>query len=128
MGPRVEVTNAKQVRAALRRAGSDLEDLKRAHARAAAVVSPLASSSAPRRSGALAGTVRTSGTKTAAIIRAGYSSVPYAAPIHWGWPRRNIRPNRFIWDSALRTQSRWLGLYLAELKRIVANASKGRKS
>lgn len=119
MGPRVELVGERQLRASLRRAGDDLSDLKAAHAAAARVVEPVARTAAPVRSGTLAGTVRSSGTKTAAIVRAGYASVPYAGPIHWGWPKRNISPNRFVWDAARRTQTRWLVVYRTAVDRII---------
>lgn len=59
---------------------------------------------APRRTGKLAGSIRTVGgtTKTGRVF-AGSASVPYAGPIHWGWPRRNIDPQPFISEAVANT-------------------------
>ena len=32
------------------------------------------------------------------------SSLIYAPVIHWGWPKRNIRPQPFVLDAALETR------------------------
>jgi len=53
----------------------------------------------PVRSGALAQSVRNASTKKSAKIRAGSVAVPYAGPIHFGWPSRGIRPNPFLYDA-----------------------------
>ena len=34
-----------------------------------------------------------------AAVTAGSRSVPYAAPIHWGWPAHNIVPTKFIYKA-----------------------------
>lgn len=107
----VQVEGAAQLRATLRRAGDDLLDLKAAHGRVSAYVASQARSRAPRVTGTLAGTIRSSGTKTQALVRAGFKRVPYAGPIHWGWPKRNIRANPFISDAATSTESRWIRQY-----------------
>ena len=44
----------------------------------------------PRRSGRLAASIRTFKAQRAAQVGAGRASVPYAGPIHWGWPNRRI--------------------------------------
>jgi hypothetical protein len=74
---------------------------------------------APRRSGALAATLRGSGTQAAAIVRAGRGSVPYAGPIHWGWPARHIPAQPWIYDAAQRSTEQWTGLYLTALEKII---------
>lgn len=107
----VEIEGARRLRSTMRRAGLDLEDLKAAHARAAQIASNAAAARAPVRSGTLAGTVRSSGTKTAGIVRAGFARVPYAGPIHWGWPARGIPANTFITDAAQDTETVWLAIY-----------------
>jgi hypothetical protein len=55
-----------------------------------------AQNEAPFRSGDLRDTTRIVDTADGAGIAAGNRSVPYAGPIHWGWPKRNIRKNPFI--------------------------------
>lgn len=112
----LKIEGGRQLRRTLRQAGSDLTDLKAANAQAASIVSNRAKSWAPTRSGRLQSSVRSSGTKTAGIVRAGNnrkskSGVPYAAPIHWGWKARNIRANPFLSYSAQATESTWIRLY-----------------
>lgn len=116
----VEVRGARQLRRSLRRAGDDLEDLKAAHARVARLVAGVATSTAPRRTGRLASTVRPAGTKTQAIVRAGYARVPYANPIHWGWPRRGIRPQPWLSTAAQNTETAWVGIYMHEVDQLLA--------
>jgi hypothetical protein len=101
----------------MRKAGEDLGDLKNANARAAAIVVSAAAGMAPRRSGALASSIR--GTRAAgrARVQAGRASVPYAAPIHWGWPARHIAANPFLSDAARATEGQWLPLYLADVEK-----------
>jgi hypothetical protein len=45
-----------------------------------------------------------SGTARAGVVRAGKKSVPYAGPIHWGWPKRNIKANPFL-SKALESET-----------------------
>lgn len=112
----LKLEGGRNLRRTLREAGSDLTELKAANAQAASIVAGRAQSWAPVVSGRLAATVRSSGTKTAGIVRAGNnrksaSGVPYAAPIHWGWRARNIRANPFMSYSAQSTEPTWLALY-----------------
>lgn len=107
----ISVQGAKNLRRTLRQAGDNLEDLKAAHDEAAKIAAEASAALAPRRTGALAATIRGSGTKTAGVMRAGYASVPYAGPIHWGWPSRNISPQPFLSDGATNSQGRWLPVY-----------------
>ena len=53
----------------------------------------------PVLTGALAQSVRNASTKKSAKVRAGNVGVPYAGPIHFGWPSRGIRPNPFFYDA-----------------------------
>lgn len=109
-GPTVRVEGAARLRRTLRQAGDDLGSLKAAHTKAAKIAADAVN--APRGpSGRLASSVRSSGTKTAGILRAGRASVPYAGPIHWGWPRRGIRANPFLSEGAQNSESQWLPVY-----------------
>lgn len=105
----------------MRKAGEDLTDLKDANARAAAIVASAAAGMAPRRTGRLAASIR--GTRAAARARvvAGRVSVPYAAPIHWGWPARHIKANPFLSDAARATEPQWLPQYLKDVEAALDN-------
>lgn len=113
----IRVEGARQLRSTLRAAGADLDDLKRAHAAASELVARAAR--APVRSGRLQSTIRAGQTRTAAIVRAGYKSVPYAGPIHWGWPARNIAANPFLTEAAQSTEPQWITQYEQDVERIL---------
>lgn len=118
-GEGVRVEGARAFRKALKDAGDDLTQVKEAHADAAAIVAHAAIAIAPRVTGKLAGGVRSSGSASAATIRAGGARLPYAAPIHWGWPRRGIKAQPFISTAAQSTESRWYDVYLTHVQRIM---------
>ena len=110
----VQVDGASRLRRELRRAGHDLDDMAEAHRTVAGIVAAIAKADAPKRSGALAGTVRGSGTKTRATVRAGYKRVPYAGVIHYGTPPgypRQYQPQPWIQMAAVRHEPRWMRHY-----------------
>lgn len=107
----VAVEGGRQLRSALRKAGDDLSDLKTAHKDAAQIAAHASADLAPEASGRLKRTIRASGTKTAGIIRAGTARVPYAPPIHWGWPARHITAQPFLSDGARDSEGRWVRVY-----------------
>ena len=108
--------------ARLRRTLKDFEDgvadLKDANAAAAEIVAREAQARAPKRSGALAGTIRGNRAAGKAVVAAGKAKVPYAGPIHWGWPARGIPRRPFITDAAAATQTTWLEEYEQNLQRL----------
>lgn len=112
----LEIEGGRNLRRTLKQAGVDLKDLKAIHREVGGVVAGQAAGWAPRVSGRLAASVRAGATQRAAVIRAGNNrksatGVPYAHPIHWGWPRRGIRANPFLSYSAQATESTWVGIY-----------------
>lgn len=109
--PQVEVKGAKELRKQLKAAGDDLADLKATHKKIAQIVEFDALQLAPVVTGGLVGSIRASGTQTAAIVRAGRSTVPYAGPIHWGWPARNITAQPFLVDAQEAKYEDWMGEY-----------------
>lgn len=118
--PRVQIDGARQLRRTLKAAGDDLEDLKRANLQAAEIAAGAARTRAPRLTGALAGDIRASGTKTAGTIRAGRKRLPYAGAIHWGWPARGIEAQPYLTEGAQQTEPVWVPLYEQELKKALA--------
>lgn len=97
--PSIEVDGVKELRSALRKFEGGIADLKEAHAEAAAVVERRAGDLVPRLSGALAGTLRSTGQAKTGVVRAGRAGVPYAGVIHFGWPGHNIAPQPFLYDA-----------------------------
>lgn len=96
----VEVDGLREVVKALRQVEGAVGDLKAANLEAAGIVRNKALDLVPRRSGRLAGTLRAAGQAGAGVVRAGNrGGVKYAGPIHFGWARRNIEPQPFLFDA-----------------------------
>lgn len=71
------------------------QGLRAANRRAAAIVKDAADP--PRRTGRLARSVGVVAGLKDAVVKAGSASVvPYAGPVHYGWPARHIKANPFI--------------------------------
>jgi hypothetical protein len=115
----VKVDGLKPLRRNLRRLGNDLSDLKDANQQAASIVASAGAGRAPKRSGNLAGSVRGNRAVGRAIVRAGGAAVPYAGPVHWGWPAHGIEAQPFIADAAVETQPVWLPAYEASIQKAV---------
>lgn len=109
----------------MRKAGADMQELKEVNRRAADIAKPEAVALAPRgKTGRLAGSIRAGATQKAGIIRAGRKTVPYAGPINYGWPARNIRPRTFVNDAVASTESQWAKEYETFVKKTM-NQIKG---
>ncbi|WP_166985206.1 HK97-gp10 family putative phage morphogenesis protein [Canibacter zhoujuaniae] len=121
---KVTVEGARELRSSLRKAGRSMEQIKDVHRKIGGIVVHRAKINAPVRSGQLQSTIRVGATQTASLIRAGYARVPYAGPIHWGWPKRNIKAQQFIRSAANETEAQWIGLAQNELQKIL-NQVKG---
>lgn len=100
-GVTVEVENLGKTLRAFSRAGAKAEDMKDLMHSVATTV--MQAADPPVVSGRLAASLRASRAKNRAVVRAGGARVPYAGPIHYGWPARNIEPQPFLAD-ALREQ------------------------
>jgi len=92
----VQVTGLNKVVRDLQTLGLELNDIKDAFAKIAAEGARVASSFAPRRTGALQASVRGNRAKNKAVVAAGRARVKYAGPINYGWPKRNIKPALFM--------------------------------
>ena len=89
-----------EVNKALRSMSKDTRDsMKATHKRAAAIVIQGAKRFVPVVSGKLATSIRDGSTQRMGRVRVGAASVPYAGPIHFGWPARQIKPQPFIYDA-----------------------------
>lgn len=114
----VRVEGLARLQRTLREFGDGIEDLKEANSKVADLVAREASNRAPRRTGALAGSVRGNRAAGRAVVAAGKAKVPYAGPIHWGWPSHNIAANKFITQAAADTEEAWLSLYERDIQRL----------
>lgn len=102
---RQAASNLDRLAKALDKAAERMSDLDPAAARVGALLVEVARRRAPvktgrlrdstrfnvRRSRAYRGAIRSAVTATA--------STRYAAPIHWGWESRSIRPQKFLTES-----------------------------
>lgn len=127
----IQVIGARELRRSLKAAGDDLTDLKAANAEAARIAASASAALAPRGpSGNLKATIRSAGTKTAGIVRAGNKRAPYAAAVHWGrnyWPnakhprrtksKTNAQP--FISEGAKNSEGQWLPVYERTVEGII---------
>lgn len=99
----------------LQKMGVEVDDLKDAFAKIADEAAQTAASFAPRKSGRLAGDIRGNRAKSKAVVTAGRASVPYAGPINYGWPSRNIAPAGFMQRADQAMQTRALDLLEDEI-------------
>ncbi len=104
--PQVQVEGIRRVVRELEKLGADASDMKKVFKKIGERGVVESKRQVPVRSGRLAASIRSSNRKNEAIITAGKKSVPYARPIHWGWPKRNIKANQFMYR-ALEPLTPW---------------------
>lgn len=122
-GPALEVHGLRELRRNLRQLGDDAADLKDANAETAQVVAAAAVARAPKRTGRLAQSVKGNRAVGRATVKAGAARVPYAGPIHWGWPARHITGQPFVVEAAEDTEPTWLPAYETAIAALVERAS-----
>lgn len=107
-----EIVGLRELQADLRKLGDDAKnDMKPAHKAAAEVVVAGSKKYVPYQTGALANSIRAIGLQRSGVVRAGSASVPYAGPIHFGWPARAIRPQPFIYEALDDRRADVLNIY-----------------
>jgi hypothetical protein len=114
--PTVRVQGLDTLVRTLRKAGQNISELKDAHRAVGEIVAGAAADRAPRRSGALAGSVRATKRAAGARVLGGRASVPYAGPIHWGWPARGIGAQPFMSEAAQATEPQWTARYREDVQ------------
>ena len=100
----VKVTGLSKVQRDLRKLSTDALDLNKTefletNKQVADLIIGEAKNYVPVLSGALAAAIKNASTKKSAKVRAGNVAVPYAGPIHFGYPKRAIKPNPFFYDA-----------------------------
>lgn len=103
----VHVEGLRETTRALEQAGVDVDDLKDVMATIASEAAETMARFVPVQSGRLRDSVRGNRAKGKAVVAIGGARVPYAAPINYGWRRRNIRPADFIarTDAVMETRA-----------------------
>lgn len=119
----VEVQGINALARALKKAGdTGLGDaLKASHREGAEIVAKAARPRVPRDSGDLAASLRTGSTPRSGRVSIGKKKVPYAPPIHFGWVRRNIRPNTFLYTALDRRKEEVEDAFLAAIEALSEN-------
>ena len=93
----VRVTGLREFTRYLERVGVHAKDLSGVMHDVGQMIADTAKPLTRPVSGSLAGSIRPAKTKTRAVVRAGSARVPYAAPQHFGWAARNIRPKLYLY-------------------------------
>jgi hypothetical protein len=106
-----EVEGGARLRATLKDVENGLKDLAALHQEVADIAASRARIRVPVLTGTLQSTIRASGTKNMAVIRAGYAKVPYAGVHEWGWPKHNIVEHPYLRAGAHETEPQWRKLY-----------------
>ena len=124
-GGAVRVEGLVDVRRKIRRMEQGLDqdaakgDLKAMNLEAAEIVAGVATGLVPVRAGTLRQTIRAAGAQKSGRVRAGFARVPYAGPIHFGWPQRNISPQPFLYDALDRRRNEVFDAYERNMSEIV---------
>lgn len=121
----VQVTGLNEFIRALRKTESraDKEMSKAAQKWLEQTLVPEVRRRAPRRTGRLAGSVRAIRRVGSAILAVGTEvRVPYAGPINFGWPARNIKAQEFIYSTIARQDKQWEDTFVEAIDRWLSEA------
>jgi len=112
---------------ALQAIGVDAAEIKAAGNDAGEIVAREARNLAPVRTGSLRSTIRTSKALNKVTVSAGNNGkVPYANPIHWGWFKRNIKPQPFFIKALGITRDEVYQNYYRNITKLIdTNSTKG---
>lgn len=106
MAIEIRIDGSSRLVATLAAAAAKLADFSTPNSAAARAAASRAKAIAPKRTGALAGSIRASGTRRVGMITA---SAPHARPVHWGARGTPARP--FLSIAAQGTESGWIKSY-----------------
>lgn len=117
---KTEILGLREVQRDLSKLGDDTKnEMKDTHKAAAEVVVLGAKRFVPYRTGRLANSIKALAYQTVGKVRAGSASVPYAGPIHFGWPARRIAPQPFIYDAMDARIDEIRGLYDKRIEELI---------
>ena len=98
----IRVEGDKELKRLIRRIGNQelRDEMKEANFNAASIIAEKAADLAPKRTGRLANSIRANKAIAYGAVRAGSAArVPYAGPIHYGWPAKGIQAQPFIHEA-----------------------------
>lgn len=112
---------------ALKAIGIPDSEIKAAGSQAGEVVAREARNLVPVRTGRLRNSIRVSKALSRVSVSAGNNTrVPYANPIHWGWFKRNIKPQPFFTKALGITRDEVYRNYYRTVDTLIAfNSTKG---
>lgn len=126
----IKVINLKQVTKALQAVGVPNDAIKAAGKQSADAVVNEAKSLVPVRSGKLRDSIRVAATARGRVTiqagnnRSSRSGVPYANPIHWGWFKRNIKPQPFFVKAIGLTRAEVYENYMRQMENLILQESR----
>jgi len=116
----IKVTGLAQLTRDLKNLGIDMEDLKTAMAKIADLGAQAAAGHAPKRSGALAGSIRGNRAKNKAVVSAGRGPTSeYAGVINFGSPARGIPAQHFMQRADADISPRVVPMLTADIDRLI---------
>jgi hypothetical protein len=121
----VKVTGFNQAIRALRELGVPDAEIKAAGSESGELVANEARTLTPVRTGRLRDSIRVSKSLRKVTISAGNNrtsrtGIPYANPIHWGWFKRNIKPQPFFVKALGITRDQVYKNYFDNIAKLVA--------
>jgi hypothetical protein len=125
----IKVTNLREINKALKAVGAPNEEIKKAGKESGELVASEARGLVPVRSGALRNSIRVGATARGKITvsagnnRTTKSGIPYANPIHWGWFKRNIKPQPFFVKALGYTRAEVYDNYFKQIEKLILTES-----
>ncbi len=120
LGGQLEIEGLRDVQKAMRNFSDDSRnDMKETHRKAGQIVVDGAARYVPVRTGALLASLRSAPTQRQGRVRVGSAAVPYAGPIHFGWPARSIKPNPFIYEVLDNRRQEVYAIYADRISQLI---------
>lgn len=126
----IKVVNLREITKALQAIGVPNDAIRAAGKQSADQVINEAKSLVPVRSGKLRDSIRVSATAKGRLTisagnnRVSASGVPYANPIHWGWFKRNIKPQPFFVKAIGLTRQDVYQNYMSQMEKLILQESR----
>jgi hypothetical protein len=124
----IKVAGLRAATRALQDIGVPRDEIKIAGSQAGDLVANQARTLVPVRTGNLRNSIRVSKALSKVSVSAGNNRrVPYANPIHWGWFKRNIKPQPFFIKALGITRDEVYRNYFSAMDRLIGkNSTKGK--
>lgn len=125
----IKVTNLREINRVIKAVGVPKDAIKKAGKESGELVASEARSLVPVRTGALRNSIRVGATAAGKITilagnnRKSKSGVPYANPIHWGWFKRNIKPQPFFSKALGYTRDEIFRNYYSQIDKLIVEES-----